>query len=116
MKAIHTVIRASAGSGKTFQLTNRLIWLLLSGEEPTSILATTFTRKAAGEIIGRLLTRLADAAVHEDLAQSLAQQIGLPDLRSKQVFDLLSQLASRIHSLRIGTLDSVFQSLASIHA
>ena len=47
-------IRASAGSGKTFALTGSYLGAFLSGAEPASMLATTFTRKAAGEILGRV--------------------------------------------------------------
>ena len=36
-----------------FQLANRFIGLLAAGERPSSILAATFTRKAAGEILER---------------------------------------------------------------
>ena len=43
------MIRASAGTGKTYQLTNRFIRLLLCGLPPDRIIALTFTRKAAGE-------------------------------------------------------------------
>lgn len=56
-----TVIRASAGTGKTFQLSNRFIGLA-ARQAPDNILATTFTRKAAGEILDRVLVRLAEAA------------------------------------------------------
>src|SRR5688572_23074209 len=38
----HVVIRASAGTGKTYQLTNRFLRLLLDGVPPQRILATTF--------------------------------------------------------------------------
>ena len=51
----HVVIRASAGTGKTYQLSNRFIGLLAAGVPPEQILATTFTRKAAGEILDRVL-------------------------------------------------------------
>ena len=47
----HLVIRASAGTGKTYQLALRFIGLLAAGAGPEEILATTFTRKAAGEIL-----------------------------------------------------------------
>jgi len=57
------VIRASAGSGKTYALSNRYLALLRLGVEPAQILATTFTRKAAGEILGRVLTRLGEACL-----------------------------------------------------
>jgi len=61
----HRLVRASAGSGKTFQLTNALLRLLLAGEDVGAVLATTFTRAAAGEILHRALARLSDAAVDE---------------------------------------------------
>jgi ATP-dependent helicase/nuclease subunit A len=51
-------VHASAGSGKTHQLVNRLIYLLLHGAEPGGILAITFTRKAAAEMSQRLLQRV----------------------------------------------------------
>ena len=57
---MNTLIRASAGSGKTYALTTRHLRLLRAGASPQTILATTFTRKAAGEILG--VSRLADAA------------------------------------------------------
>ena len=51
----HVLIAASAGSGKTYQLANRYLNLLVRGESPDRILATTFTRKAAAEILERIL-------------------------------------------------------------
>ena len=51
-------VHASAGSGKTHQLVNRLIYLLLHGVESGGILAITFTRKAASEMSQRLLQRV----------------------------------------------------------
>jgi ATP-dependent helicase/nuclease subunit A len=54
---------ASAGTGKTWQLVTRLLRLLLADAPPGSILAVTFTRKAAGEMQERLLQRLADWAI-----------------------------------------------------
>jgi ATP-dependent exoDNAse (exonuclease V) beta subunit len=56
----HVVITASAGTGKTFQLSNRFIQLAVEGPLD-AILATTFTRKAAREILDRVLVRLAGA-------------------------------------------------------
>lgn len=102
-------IRASAGSGKTHQLTNRYLRLIAEGVSPDCILATTFTRKAAGEILNRVLKRLAEAAGDEAKATQLAQQI-----EAKADFaSLLRTLACQLHCVRIGTLDSFFISLAS---
>ncbi len=56
-------IRASAGTGKTYTLSVQFLGLLNAGVPVDQILATTFTRKAAGEIAGRLFERLAVAVL-----------------------------------------------------
>jgi len=48
------MVVAGAGSGKTRALIQRIAYLVEQGVEPAAILATTFTRKAAGEIKDRL--------------------------------------------------------------
>ena len=47
-------VAASAGTGKTRVLTNRLLALLLEGAEPREILALTFTKAAAAEMANRV--------------------------------------------------------------
>ena len=58
------VFRASAGSGKTFELTAQYISLLLAYEsaQPRAILAVTFTQKATQEMKTRILEHLYDIA------------------------------------------------------
>ena len=57
------VVRACAGSGKTWLLTSRIIRLLIAGVNPKHILAITFTKKAAQEMrdrVAQLLREMAD--------------------------------------------------------
>ncbi|MEO1278975.1 MAG: UvrD-helicase domain-containing protein, partial [Planctomycetota bacterium] len=105
------VVMASAGTGKTFALTNRLAGLLAGGAPVDRILAATFTRKAAGEIRERLLERIARAAIDDAAAADLSRYARC-DLDRFGWLDVLRRLARGIHRVRIGTLDSVAQSLA----
>lgn len=109
-----TLVRASAGTGKTYQLTARLLKILLTGAPPESVLATTFTRKAAGEILTRVLVTLGAAADpdNSDALEGLRQQVGLPGLPRHVCGDLFHRLLRNIHRLRICTLDSLFSQLA----
>ncbi len=66
IKIENATVHASAGSGKTYLLVSRIIQLLLNGTEPGTILAITFTRKAAAEMQQRLLQRLFELAATSD--------------------------------------------------
>jgi ATP-dependent helicase/nuclease subunit A len=113
MSSPHVAIRASAGSGKTFQLTNRLLALFLGGTPIDRIVAATFTRKAAGEILERVLRRLAEAASDDHAARALGEEVSVSGVARSRVLELLASLTRRLHQLRIGTLDSLFADLAS---
>lgn len=105
----HQAILASAGSGKTFQLTNRCVKLMLLGVDPERILALTFTRKAAGEFFVEIVRKVAHAAADPAFADRLAgEQLGLEGVGSGDFLRLLRKLTSRMHLLSFGTLDSFF--------
>lgn len=56
------VVEAAAGAGKTHALVGRIVALLATGRcAIDEIAAVTFTRKAAGELRGRLLTHIESA-------------------------------------------------------
>lgn len=107
------VIRASAGTGKTHQLASRFLKLLDADVPPESIMAATFTRKAAGEILERILQTLARAASDDEQRGKLADAIGSRQLTSQRCRELLAKMTQRLHRLQVGTLDSFFAKLAS---
>ncbi|MEO6739508.1 MAG: UvrD-helicase domain-containing protein, partial [Chthoniobacteraceae bacterium] len=112
-----TVIRASAGSGKTFQLAMSFIRILLQGElagqpqNPSAILATTFTRAAAGEILDRVLRLVAEAVQSKKRREFLSSQLGLP-LSAAHSARLLAALVAHVDRLAISTMDAFFGQIA----
>jgi len=103
---------ASAGSGKTFALSVRYIALLFMGEAPSSILAATFTNKAAAEMRQRVVDSLR-ALDHKDnvaFTDAICIEIGFSrdELLAKQPEILAKFLASTSY---IVTLDSFFSAI-----
>jgi len=84
------LINASAGSGKTYNLTARIVDKLKSGVAPEALMATTFTNRAAGELRERIRTQL---------------------LRNQQV-----EAAGRIYDGFIGTVNSICARLLKEYA
>ncbi len=94
------IVRAPAGSGKTELLIQRYLRLLSTVDAPESILAITFTRKAASEMRTRVLEALRSAqgprpeAEHKALTWDLARAAG-------------SELLENPARIRIQTIDSL---------
>lgn len=117
----NTLIRASAGTGKTFALATRMIRLLLLNVEPHHVVALTFSRAAAGEIFNKIAERLArasssDAYAREESdhlfqeldpaqAQVLHKTYG-PSISRETFVSLLRKLIATQHASLIGTIDS----------
>jgi ATP-dependent exoDNAse (exonuclease V) beta subunit len=97
----HRWILASAGTGKTFQLAKRYLELVERGAKPETILATTFTRAAAAEIQGRVLST---AAVRVQ-----GENEGTPSF--DHACRVLEDLVASLPRLQIRTLDSLFASI-----
>jgi len=69
------LIEASAGTGKTQALAERLIELLRGGVKPQEIVALTFSRAAAGEIFERFVTLLAERAAADSATAALLREV-----------------------------------------
>ncbi|MGD9919883.1 MAG: double-strand break repair helicase AddA [Pseudorhodoplanes sp.] len=81
--AVSAWASANAGSGKTHVLTQRVIKLLLRGEDPAKILCITFTKAAAATMASRVFNTLSawTALDDEELDQAI-REIGItPDER-----------------------------------
>lgn len=111
----HKAILASAGSGKTYALTNRFIYLLHQFEQPERIVALTFTRTAAGEFFQKIVEKLCKAAENPESAKALSTELSIQ--ADKQRYEhLLKLLLQSMHRLNLQTLDSFFFRIASVFA
>ena len=111
MKEKFEIINASAGSGKTFSLSSKVIFRLLIGEEDSykKILALTFTNNSANEMKKRVLDELKQISI--DPAKSLIYQssnlnelltVKLIKTRAKRV---LNKILHNYSFFQISTID-----------
>jgi ATP-dependent helicase/nuclease subunit A len=106
------IVQAPAGAGKTELLVRRYLALLATVEEPESILAITFTRKAAAEMRERILGALR-AVLSPDPARPLHERTlelarAAVEADRTRGWDLLDQPGR----LRIQTIDALNLGLA----
>ncbi len=113
-------LEASAGTGKTFQLSLRIISMLIQGISPSNILALTFTKKATGEMQERVITQLTKLATTPDITSTeykmLTEVVKSYAKRNKIEFNdkllvelsnkALDRLLREFSSLNIKTIDS----------
>ena len=106
----HLAFLAAAGSGKTFALTARYLSLLFMGESPATILAATFTNKAAAEMHERVVEALQNLEQKEELLEVIIAQTGLS---KAELLKRAPQVRARFFSMpnHIVTLDSFVASI-----
>lgn len=101
------IVQAPAGSGKTELLTQRFLSLLAIVEKPESIIALTFTRKAAQEMRHRILQALQEAHLNTPIKnehQKTTRELAKKAL--KHHFQQHVDLLSHPQSLQITTFDA----------
>ncbi len=105
-------VRAPAGSGKTELLIQRFLRLLAIVKKPEAIVAITFTRRAAGEMLDRIVVALRDAKAgtpvdkpHLEITRELAREVLQRDRALG--WDLLEHPGR----LRVQTIDSLCMSI-----
>jgi ATP-dependent helicase/nuclease subunit A len=108
-------VAASAGTGKTKVLTDRVLALLLKGSAPQRILCLTFTKAAAAEMAIRLSRRLGDWAIADDatLRRELSTLLGVAP--KAEMLDEARRLFARLldtpGGMRIDTIHAFCQSV-----
>ncbi len=97
---------ASAGSGKTFNLVVRYLSLLFMGEDPRSIVALTFTNKAANEMLERMIVTLEH--LHERGELSAIAQVC--EMSPEEILSRRSDVLRRFlrSDIQISTIDKFF--------
>jgi ATP-dependent helicase/nuclease subunit A len=108
-------VAASAGTGKTKVLTDRVLNLLLGGSPPERILCLTFTKAAAAEMANRINQRLAQWTIDPDgkLTQEIQALTGaLPDAALiAQARRLFARVLDTPGGMKILTIHAFCQSL-----
>ncbi|UWZ83742.1 UvrD-helicase domain-containing protein [Occallatibacter riparius] len=107
------IVQAPAGSGKTDLLTRRFLRLLTEVDDPSQIVAITFTKAAAAEMRHRILSELEKAAV-------LPSSMDADDLSMEVLAARAREHANRMGwnlveipgQLRISTIDSFCREIA----
>jgi ATP-dependent helicase/nuclease subunit A len=111
---VSAFVGASAGSGKTKLLTDRLLRLMLAGADPSRIQCLTFTRAAAAEMALRLQATLGrwvgmpDADLGKQLIELGEEPTAANRVRARALFATVLDLPG---GMRIGTIHAFCQSL-----
>ncbi len=108
-------VSASAGTGKTKILIDRLVNLLLNGVKPNKILCLTYTKAAAAEILARINQKLSKFTIcsDEELKQEL-EEIGISESSQEIEYKariLFVELLDSIEPINIQTIHSFCQQL-----
>ncbi|MDR1475441.1 MAG: UvrD-helicase domain-containing protein [Holosporales bacterium] len=107
-------IEASAGTGKTKALTDRILALLVSGVSAKKILCITFTKAAAAEMLSRIRKKLGqwkicdENILFNELTELLPQPNQLTIEKSRRLFDEVLDAGS---SFKVQTIHSFCQRL-----
>ncbi len=114
-------VAASAGSGKTTILVDRLLSLFINNVDISKIICITFTKTAAHEMKERIYNKLAKWTIMDDdtLKGEIKRVIGLnnneivPENLLKQSKTLFARLIDNIDDLKIFTIHSFCQQIIS---
>jgi ATP-dependent exoDNAse (exonuclease V) beta subunit len=103
-----TLVQSSAGSGKTYNLAKRYLYLLLSSNniDIKNVIAVTFTNKAAVEMKYRILSYLKMATLSQNTGNFFTDLNLSSEEISKRSAHILENILEHYDSFNISTLDS----------
>lgn len=105
------ILKASAGTGKTYRLSLEYIKLLLSGVSYENIVVTTFTKKATQEIKDRILSQLFKLSRRNRHLTNSLLILGLKSIDHSKLNDLYKEILFNKSSLKIYTIDSFINNI-----
>ncbi len=112
--ATSAFVAASAGSGKTKLLTDRLLRLMLTGTPPEKILCLTYTKAAATEMANRLNRRLGEwVALPDAILDAKLSELGILPTHTTRTTarKLFADVLDLPGGMRINTIHAFCQSL-----
>lgn len=109
------LVEASAGSGKTWQLSRRFLALVVAGADPSSILTVTFTRKAAAEMRERIIHDAVRLGEFDKEFSGFIEQVETWQRRSnarptkiRDAAETAKLILEKTQTLKITTIDALF--------
>lgn len=113
------LLAASAGSGKTYNLSNRYIQFLLSPEikknSLSGLLAITFTENATKEMKGRIIKFLKEIYFNPEKRKEMEQIVSCSgDQLVKKADEALNLIFSSYPDFNVGTIDSFILKILSV--
>ena len=109
MKKNNIILKASAGTGKTYRLSLEFIANLIRGINYKNIVVMTFTKKATAEIKERIYDFLHQIAFDEgngaELEKNLKEIYKFDDLNKKELQNIYFEMIRNKEDIRISTID-----------
>lgn len=107
------IYNASAGAGKTYTLVKEFLAILLTSDQPykfESILAITFTNKAANEmkqrIVGQLVEFSSEDYISNETLQNWANELNLsPEILHERSKNVLTNILHNYSKFSVSTID-----------
>ena len=105
-------IVAGPGSGKTTVMVLKILkFIFVDDVSPNEILATTFTRKAASELLSRILSW--GDKIKKSIAPVIMNKIANGEIADSSAYDKIKKID--FNQINVGTIDSIADELLRVH-